>query len=211
MKAVEYAGGTLLFASAGDPVTLYAPCVFIAPERIHLGSHVIVSEFAWIHGGTGTVIGSFVHISNHASIAGGGACILEDFVGLSAGARIVTGSEMVHGEGLTNPTIPPEFRAVRRAFVHLQRHAFLATNAVVHPGITIGEGAVIGSGSVVTRDVEPWTINVGAPARAIGTRDRTTVKALETQVYEARTVRPLDPSPFLSLKTVDVRLPTSFS
>jgi acetyltransferase-like isoleucine patch superfamily enzyme len=49
-------------------------------------------------------------------------------------------------------------------------HAFIGANAVVHPGVQIGEGAVVGSCSVVREDVAPWTINVGAPARAVGAR-----------------------------------------
>jgi len=195
------------FASLGTAVTLHPQCVFIAPERIHLGSHVMVSEFTWIHGGVRTVIGSFVHLANHTSIAGGGLCLLEDFVGFSAGARVVTGSEMVKGEGLTNPTIPPEFRAVRRSFVHLERHAFLGTNVVVHPGVTIGEGAVVGSGSVVTHDVEPWTINHGSPARPVGTRPSATMQELAARLYERLGVTPLDVTPWLTLKRETVQLP----
>jgi galactoside O-acetyltransferase len=195
------------FASIGTAITVYPQTVFVAPERIHLRSHIIISDFVWIHGGTGTIVGSFVHIANHASIVGGGACILEDFSGMAAGSRVVTGSEMLDGEGLTNPTIPPEFRAIRRSFVHLARHAFLATNVIVHPGVTIGEGAVIASGSVVTRDVEPWTINVGSPARAKRTRDARRMKELEARLYERLGVEPLDPGPFLPLKRDDVRRP----
>ena len=207
VPTVAYEGAPLELAVVGHPVTLHPHCAFIASERIRLGSHVIVSEFSCIHGGRGTVIGSFVHLASHASIAGGGACILEDFVGLSTGARLITGSEMVKGEGLTNPTIPPAFRAVRRSFVHLGRHAFLATNVIVHPGVTIGEGAVIGSGSVVTRDVAPWTINLGSPARPVGTRDARKIKALEARCYETTGVEPLDVSPFLSLKIEEAALP----
>jgi acetyltransferase-like isoleucine patch superfamily enzyme len=209
MQAIDYGGVPLVFASLGDDVTLHPHCVFVAPERIHLGSRVLVSEFTWIHAGVATVIGSFVHLSSHSSIAGGGACIVEDFVGLSAGARLVTGTELVGGEGLTNPTVPPAFRAVRRSFVHLRKHAFLGTNAVVHPGVTIGEGAVIGSGAVVTRDVEPWTINVGRPARATRARDHRRIQALEARLYESLGVTPLDPTPFLAFKREDVRLPTA--
>jgi len=207
-EPIEYAGRQLVFASVGDAITLHPHCVFVAPERIHLRSHVMISEFTWIHGGVATVIGSFVHLANHSSIAGGGVCILEDFVGFSAGARVISGTELVKGEGLTNPTIPAEFRAVRRSFVHLQRHAFLGTNAVVHCGVTIGEGAVIGSGCVVTGDVEPWTINVGVPARVVGKRDHRRMKELEMRLYERLGVEPLDPAPFLALKKEDVRLPS---
>ena len=171
MTPIEYEGRRIEFASAGSGVDLRPHCVFHRPEAIRLGSRVIVSEFAFLHGGLGLVIGSFVHVATHASVTGGGFCLLEDFVGVAAGARLITGTDLVRGEGLSGPTIPAEFRAVRRSFVHLGRFVFLGTNVVVHPGVTIGEGAVVGSGSVVTRDLEPWTIHLGAPARAVGRRD----------------------------------------
>jgi galactoside O-acetyltransferase len=208
MTEIEYGGARLRFARLGDAVTFHPHCVFIAPERLHVGHHVLVSEFTWIYAGTTTVLGSFVHLSNHSSIAGGGACIVEDFVGFSAGARVVTGSELVKGEGLTNPTIPAAYRADRKSFVHLERHVFLGTNAVVHPGVTVGEGAVVGSGAVVTRDVEPWTINVGVPARPVGTREAGRMRRLAERLYAELSVEPLDPTPFLALKRDDVRLPT---
>jgi hypothetical protein len=89
-EGVQYAGGELVFASVGEAVTLYPQSVFVEPGRIHLMSHVIISELCWLHAGVTTVIGNFVHLANHASIAGGGACILEDFAGFS-GVRAAAG------------------------------------------------------------------------------------------------------------------------
>lgn len=48
---------------------------------------------------------------------------------------------------------------------------WIGFNAIVLPGITIGEGAVVGAGSVVTRDVAPWTVVAGNPARVVRTLD----------------------------------------
>jgi putative colanic acid biosynthesis acetyltransferase WcaF len=49
-------------------------------------------------------------------------------------------------------------------------HAFVGARAFVMPGVSIGEGSIVGACSVVTKDVAPWTIVVGNPARVIGTR-----------------------------------------
>jgi acetyltransferase-like isoleucine patch superfamily enzyme len=56
---------------------------------------------------------------------------------------------------------------VKIAPVKISDKAWLGFNVIVLKGITIGEGAVIGAGSVVTKDVPPYTINVGNPARVI--------------------------------------------
>ncbi|MBU1706722.1 acyltransferase [bacterium] len=197
----------LNFAEKGKHVTLYPYIVFVNPGNMHLKNHLIVSEFCWLHGGIKTVIGNFIHISYYSSIAGGGLCIFEDFVGLSAGVRIITGSELIHGEGLTNPAVPREFRAVTRSFVHLEKHVFLASDVVVHPGVTIGEGAVIGSNSVVTKDIEPWTINVGIPAKPVSKRPSEKMKRLEEELYRKSGVQPFNPSKFLPLKVAQKSIP----
>lgn len=48
---------------------------------------------------------------------------------------------------------------------------WIGYRAIVLPGVTIGDGAVVGAGSVVTRNVEPFTIVAGNPATKIGTRN----------------------------------------
>jgi acetyltransferase-like isoleucine patch superfamily enzyme len=50
--------------------------------------------------------------------------------------------------------------------------AWLGPRVIVLPGCTIGEGAVVGAGAVVTKDIEPFSINAGIPAKKIGERNR---------------------------------------
>lgn len=195
------------FAEKGSDVTLYPYIVFANPQNTHLKNKIVISQFCVLNGGLKTIIGNFIHISFYSSISGGGVCLLEDFVGLSAGVRIITGSEMVRGEGLTNPTVPKEFRAVSRSFVHLQKHVFLASDVVVHPGVTIGEGAVVASNSVVTKDIEPWTINVGIPARSVGERPFEKMKQLEEQLYTMSSVVPFNAQEFSNLKVTRNSMP----
>ena len=59
-----------------------------------------------------------------------------------------------------------------RGRIVLEKDVFLGANVIVHPNVTIGEGAIVGSGGIVLKDIEPWTINVGAPVRMVGTRPR---------------------------------------
>lgn len=51
-------------------------------------------------------------------------------------------------------------------------HVWIGYRAIVLPGVKIGDGAVVGAGAVVTRDVEPFAIVAGNPARKIGERNR---------------------------------------
>jgi acetyltransferase-like isoleucine patch superfamily enzyme len=54
--------------------------------------------------------------------------------------------------------------------MHIGRNSWIGMGSVVLPGVTIGEGCVVGAGSVVTRDLDPFTIAVGNPAKAIKSR-----------------------------------------
>jgi putative colanic acid biosynthesis acetyltransferase WcaF len=54
--------------------------------------------------------------------------------------------------------------------IHIQDHVWVCAQAFVGPGITVGEGAIIGACAVVTKDVEPWTVVAGNPARVIKQR-----------------------------------------
>jgi acetyltransferase-like isoleucine patch superfamily enzyme len=96
-----------------------------------------------------------------------------DDAGIDTGTRIVTGTDLMDGSGLTGPTIPSDLRSVRRGSIHI---AVIGANTVVLPDVTIGEGAIVGAGAVVTKSLEPWTINVGQPARPV--RDRPSAEVL---------------------------------
>ncbi|KAJ1962321.1 hypothetical protein IWQ62_003569 [Dispira parvispora] len=53
--------------------------------------------------------------------------------------------------------------------VTINDHVWVGGNSVIMPGVTIGEGAVVGAGSVVTKDVPPFTLALGNPARVVKT------------------------------------------
>jgi galactoside O-acetyltransferase len=188
----RFDGRRFAFASCGDDVTIYEWVRIVREGTVSVGSHVIVDDFVFLDGGRRLSIGSYVHVAGFSSIIGAGVCELADFATLSWGVRIVTGTEIIDGSGLTNSTIPPDMREVHRGRVRIGSHALVASNAVVHPDVEVGEGTVVGSGSVVTRDLPPWTICVGSPARPI--RDRPSERILELE----QELRARDPAAFRS-------------
>jgi maltose O-acetyltransferase len=62
--------------------------------------------------------------------------------------------------------------ADRGGGVTIGDHVWIGFRAIVLPGVSIGEGAVVGAGAVVSRDVSPFTIVAGNPARPVGERER---------------------------------------
>ena len=176
---------TLPLARCGADVTIHAQAKIIDAERIAIGDSVIIDDFVFVMGGEETRIGSFVHIGAFTSIAGGGRLVMDDFAGLSGGVRVYTGNEDYSGGCLTNPAVPAPWRVPVRSFVHLGKHVIVGANAVLLPGVTIGEGAVVGAQSLVTRDCEPWTIYAGVPARPLKERPRARMLALEAELRAA--------------------------
>ncbi len=67
-------------------------------------------------------------------------------------------------------------------------HAWICARASITPGVTVGEGAVLGLGSVATRDLEPWTVYAGVPAIKIKQRHHPAVSPIPTP-------NPLPPTP----------------
>lgn len=167
----------LSFKSIGLDVAIWPLAKIVFPERISIGSSVIIDDFVFIMSGEETNIASFVHIASFVSITGGGHFMIEDFAGISSGTRVFTGDDDYLGGSLTGPTVPAEYRKPLRSFVHVKKHAIIGANSVILPGVTIGEGVAIGAGSLVKRDCEPWTIYVGSPAKPI--KDRPSGKIIE--------------------------------
>ncbi len=60
--------------------------------------------------------------------------------------------------------------AGRNRPVEIANYVFIGTRAMILPGCTIGRGAIVAAGSVVTRDVEPFTVVAGNPAKPVGQR-----------------------------------------
>jgi galactoside O-acetyltransferase len=169
----------LPFRRIGKDVFVWEKSQILAPERISIGDSVIIDDFVLLMGGEETILGSFVHIAAFSSLVGGGRLIMEDFAGLSGGGRVYTGNDDYGGGSLTGPTVPAPYRHPIRGFVRIARHAIVGANAVILPNVTIGEGAVVGAGSLIVRDCEPWTVNVGSPARQVKARPRERILELE--------------------------------
>lgn len=69
--------------------------------------------------------------------------------------------------GKTNSIISKDWSVVNSKKIKICSHAWIGMNSIILKGVTIGEGAIVGAGSVVTKDVSPWTIVGGNPAKVI--------------------------------------------
>ena len=156
----------------GQGVKIYPLAKIAKPEVIEIGDYSMIDDFTFIYGGKGIKIGRYVHIASFVSIIGGGELVVGDYAVIASGSRIVTGSDTYYGGKRMSTALPQEQRNVIVGKVVIEKDAFVGTNVVIHPNVRIGEGAIIGSNSLVLRDIEPWSINVGSPCKKVGERPR---------------------------------------
>lgn len=162
-----------LLKSVGDDVFISSKVEIRRPHLVRIGSHVAIDSGVYIT--TGADIGDYVHVAPYVTIIGGQSVklIMGHFTTIAAGSRIICASDKHLGAGFVGPTIPPKYRdEVIYGNVTLEMFASVGTNAIIMPGVTLGEGSVIGANSFVTKDTEPWAIYVGTPARKVKTRPR---------------------------------------
>ncbi len=101
----------------------------------------------------------------------GGHCLLDARGGLTIGRAVnITGTARFMSA--KHDVRDPDFTAVFEPIV-VEDRVWIALGAAVLGGVTIGEGAVVAAGAVVTKDVAPYTIVGGTPAVPIGERPRT--------------------------------------
>ena len=157
--------------SCGEGVRLYPMAKIAFPHMVELGNNVKVRDFAFIFAGEGLIVGDHTDIQPHTVVWGGGLTIL--------GARVSTGPGTVflsatysHAPGLRMVDGLPEGEAVAiGGKLVVGDDVYIGARCVIMP-VTIGEGAVIGAGSFVNKDCEPYGIYVGSPAKKIGERPK---------------------------------------
>ncbi|HEZ3588463.1 TPA: acyltransferase [Neisseria meningitidis] len=176
---------------------IYDGAKIIKKENLSIGDYSQIDDFVFFNCGEKSILGSFVHISSFTSIIGGGEFYMDHFSGLSAGCRIITGSDDFMGGGLTNPTVPSKYTNVKKSSVRIGKHAILGTNVTVLPGVTIGDGVAVGAGSIVRKNLEPWTIYVGVDCKPLKRRSQDKILELEKHLVAEFNLDlcPIIPSP----------------
>lgn len=152
-----------LAARFGDGVRVAPLAVFRHLERVEIGDGVFIGEGAMIQG---HALGSCV-IGERAWIGPGAfldarALVLERAAAVGPGARILTAEHT--GQPAEAPVMATDQTV---AMVRIGEGADIGVSAVVLPGRSVGRGAIVGAGAVVTEDVPDRAVVAGSPARLL--------------------------------------------
>lgn len=130
----------LFGAKLGRRCHVYPKAIIWAPWNLELGDETGVADGAILY--------------NQATIRLGRRVVI------SQGAHLCSGTHDYEDPGFPLYAKP----------ITVHDHAWIAAEAFIHPGTTIGEGAVVGARSVVTKDVPPWMVSAGHPCKPIKPR-----------------------------------------
>jgi len=129
------------------------------------GDDLLLCEGLWVDYPGALDLGNHVSINRNATINAGGGVTIGDWVMLGPGVTIYS-----QNHDLSRADIPLALVEDVRVPVYIGEGAWLGANSMILAGVTVGGGAVVAAGAVVTKDVAPFTIVGGIPAKAIGER-----------------------------------------
>ena len=156
----------LLFALPRYPVCNAMKSAFLRVNGAKIGKRVIYYPGVWIAPGKNAVVGDDVDFA------------LDVFVDTSGGVQIGDRTLIGYGTKIfsSNHVIPPNRASIfcagyDKKQIVIGKDVWIGANAIILAGRTIGEGAVIAAGSIVTKDVEPYTVVGGNPAKLLRRRN----------------------------------------
>lgn len=156
--------------SFGKNVLISRKASIYGAENISIGNNTRIDDFCILSGNI--EIGSYVHIAAFCALYGSKGIIVKDFSGLSAKVIIYSASDDFSGEFLIGPMLPSKFINVTGSTVILEKYVQIGAGSIILPGLTLAEGAVVGAMSLVNKNLDEWTINVGIPAKFLKERKR---------------------------------------
>ena len=164
-------------ASSFKPLIQGTPCNRKIASCVILGENVFLADFINLYGctiGDNTKIGPFVEIQKNVTV--GRNCKIQSHSFICEGVTIEDEAFVGHGVMFINDRYPrsatdsgalqteADWKVVPTT---IKKGASIGSNATILCGVTVGEGAIVGAGSVVTKDVPPRTIVAGNPAKVI--------------------------------------------
>lgn len=162
------------FNSVGKKVLISRKASIYAPQKIIIGDNVRVDDFCILSGNI--KLGSNIHISAYCALYGANGIEFEDYTGMSPKSMIFSAMDDFSGDYLIGPIHDQKFTNVTGGKVLIKKFSQLGANTIVFPNLIIGEGAVTGALTLVNKNLDPWTINIGVPSRVLKGRNKNCLK-----------------------------------
>lgn len=128
------------------------------------GKNVFIMHHAWFKVPGNITIGDDVRIHNMTYIDASGGLEIGSHIGITAGCQIYTQNHGIKRNELYY------YQPYRLGKVVIEDDCWIGAGSTITAGVTIRKGTIVGAGSVITKDTEPYSIVGGVPAKKIGER-----------------------------------------
>jgi acetyltransferase-like isoleucine patch superfamily enzyme len=132
-----------------------------------IGKNPVIYQGVWIDNPRKIILGDNVDLSKDVTITTSGEVIIGDNVLIGYGSKILSANHIIPKE----KSLPIRLSGHELKQVIIEDDVWICSNVVVIPGVKIGKGSVIAAGAVVTKDVPPYCIYGGVPAKLIKKRE----------------------------------------
>ncbi len=173
LDGAEYMGENLRtkVGKCGENVRLYPLCKMIHAENAVLEDHSQIFDFVFIDAGERLRIGKYSTLTWQVLIEGGAKTDIGHRVFLGPGTKILTSTYEFDGY-YSIEHLPGDVGKIRYGDVIIEDDAYVGANCTILPGTIIRKGAFVGASSLVKGELEPWTVYVGTPCKAIRKREK---------------------------------------
>lgn len=157
----------------GKNVRILNLAKIINPHCAEIDDNTIILDYVFIDAEKSFKIGKYSCITWQCVIEGASHVEIGDRCFLGPGTKILGSTYEFQGY-YTSQHLPGDASAIHYGDIKICNDAYLGANCVVMPGVTIGEGALVGANSLVNRNLKPWGIYFGNPVKLIGMREKPT-------------------------------------
>ena len=161
------------FKSLAKNVKVSNKASIYAPQNISFGNNVRIDDFCVLSAFDGYInLNNHIHIAVFCNLTGKGGIEMLDYSGLSSRVSLYSASDDYSGDYLIGPIMEESCLKIIEGPIILEKYVTIGTNAVVLPNVTLKEGSVLGSFSLLTKNTEEWSINAGVTAKKIKSRKK---------------------------------------
>lgn len=166
----------LVFDRMGSDVLIDIGVVFTAPQNVICGNRVWFDAYCMINTPIEKItIGNQVHIGPYSYLGGKKKINLKNFTAVTCGSKIFSGSTNIPEKKnlILNPMIIKkeyEKSGLNDGEVTFEENAVILANCTVSPGVVLGEGSILLPNSFLNKSTEPYSVNIGVPAKKIASR-----------------------------------------
>jgi len=161
------------FKSLGRNVRISSDARIYGQGNISIGNDVRIDDFAILVAINGYItLGNYIFIARNSHLSGHFGIEMHDFSSMAANTVIYSASDDYSGDHLTAQAIPQEYTAHLGGLVSIGKHVIIGSACTIIGPCNIGEGCSIGSMTLIQKDLEPWGIYIGIPARRLKDRKK---------------------------------------